>query len=248
MMTKKIKELRQLGFFTSYLFLAGAAIFLYMWLFGARPTTLFTKIIPVDSLSNKKSFPIDSIILPKDLKACEIELSADGLKGEASDYTTKYTTLITAEIADDADKPAGEMEAELYYDYGSGWVERKDKEKKYFQLAKSGTFNIDLFLDRQRGLSKFMPSTIYKDSVQNGVIKNVFVNKMDTINIPQPNAKVTLKISTPDSLLADNAFWGLIVMGVIGGSILITLKDGWSGALMILFLVGFVAFFIWMDS
>lgn len=248
MMTKKIKELRQLGFFTSYLFLAGAAIFLYIWLFGARPKTLFTKIVPVDSLSNKKAFPIDSIILPKDLKACEIELSAYGLKGEAPDNTAKYTTLITAEIADDADKPAAEMEAELYYDYGSDWTERKDKEKKYFQLAKSGTFNIDLFLDRQRGLSKFVTSSLYKDSLQNGVMAKVLVDKTDTINIPQPDAKVTLKISTPDNLLADNAFWGFIIMGVIGGGLLAILNGKFSETLVGISLVAFVVFCIWMDA
>ncbi|TAE70278.1 MAG: hypothetical protein EAZ85_12000 [Bacteroidetes bacterium] len=247
-------ELEKLGYFAGYLFLGGSIIFLYFWLFGVSPKTLFTKTIPIDSLSKTKSYAVDSITLPADLRACEVEIQlndvyvTDVFLGTVS----KYTAVATVEFADDADKPAGEMEAEFYHDFGAGWSETKKKEKKYFSVPKSGKFNIDIFLDRQAGLNEIKPSVFYKDSMVNNVMQKIARVKNDTLPLPQPKATFFLKITTPENLFAENSFWGFIIMAIIGGSMLVTVHKAWAETLgfsfFMLIFVGFIALTIWLDS
>jgi hypothetical protein len=207
--------------FTSQVSFVFSCFMIFMWLFYTTPVPIYTKSIPFDSLDSEKPVTIDSIKIPENWRACEMEFSND-LYMRTSEY---FETILTAEITNEKGELAGEMEGDMYRNLYEGYLEQSEPIRQTFNLKKGGFLNVDVFLQRVKGLKNIVNGT--------------------KINIP--NAYVTLKVYPPTRLWGNYLFWSSITCFLIWSVLYTWYKDAWAEVVVIAFFVAFTALMIWLD-
>lgn len=124
-------------------------------------TKIFEKKLSFEDFKNDSlAISVDSILIPNELNACEIEIFI------STNITEKYDGYVNVEIFDDEEKSAGNFEGEIYYDLGSDWKERKTKNSQIFRLKDGGgIFHADIYLHKDILLEVYQNSPDFTSEV-----------------------------------------------------------------------------------
>ncbi|TAE67620.1 MAG: hypothetical protein EAZ85_15010 [Bacteroidetes bacterium] len=139
---------------------------------------------------------LDSVKIPENLSACEVLVYIN------PELTTKYEGYAEVDIFDDEDTLSGNIEGDIYYDFGydsdGSWTERKTEVSKIFRLKDGGgKFRFDISFAKTKGFEVYNPAS---------------------------NTPAYLRIYTPDSLLSTYLIYsGAIFFSI--SALLLCFKD-----------------------
>ncbi len=111
-----------------------------------------------DFKNDTLAITIDSIKISEKLAACEIALHID------LSMTTKYEGYANVDIFDDEDTLVGQIEGDIYYDFGTdsdgAWSERKKEIAKNFRLEDGGgKFRAEVYFAKSKGFDVYNPES-----------------------------------------------------------------------------------------